>query len=140
MYKSLIFDLGKVLIDFDFQRGYRALEGLCPYPCSEIRLRIGASGLVDQFETGRIEPRDFVARLSTAIDLQVDYERFCDIWSSVFTDTLVPEATIASLAARYRLMLLSNTNAIHFEMLRTRLPALNHFHDLILSYEVNSMK
>ena len=38
------------------------------------------------------------------------------------------------------LVLLSNTNQIHFEMLRHRLPALRHFHHLVLSYEVKAMK
>jgi putative hydrolase of the HAD superfamily len=47
---------------------------------------------------------------------------------------------LTGLAARYRLMLLSNTNAIHFEMLRASHPMLRHFHDLVLSYEVKAMK
>src|ERR1035441_3444901 len=31
MHKAILLDLGRVLIDFDFGRGYRALEGSCPY-------------------------------------------------------------------------------------------------------------
>ena len=54
--------------------------------------------------------------------------------------TLIPEPIIQGLAARYRLVLLSNTNAIHFDMIRRSYPVLRHFHDLILSYEVKAMK
>jgi putative hydrolase of the HAD superfamily len=140
MYKAVIFDLGKVLIHFDFRRGYRMLEGHCPYPAAEIPRRIAPTDLVRRFETGLIEPRDFVAQLSEILDLRVDYEQFCDIWSSIFTDTLVPERMLEGLAARYRLLLLSNTNAIHFEMIRKQYPLLRHFHDLVLSYEVKAMK
>ena len=141
MYKAVIFDLGKVLINFDFKRGYRALEGLCPYGAAEIPARLATSDLVERFETGQIEPRDFVMQMSAMLDLTVDYDRFCEIWVSIFTDTLVPESMLAGLAARYRLVLLSNTNAIHFEAIReSHASLLRHFHSLVLSYEAGAMK
>ena len=140
MYKAIIFDLGKVLVHFDFKRGYRELEGLCPYPAAEIPKRLGSTGLVARFETGLIQPHDFVEQLSRILDLHVDYARFCRIWSCIFAETLVPESMLEGLAARYRLLLLSNTNAIHFEMIRQSYPMIRHFHHLILSYEVKAMK
>jgi len=139
-HKALIFDLGKVLIPFDFQRGYRALEESCPHPAVEIRQRIHASRLVLPFDTGLIEPRDFVARLTEALDLTIDYAGFCRAWSSIFYGQLIPDRVLASLAARYRMVLLSNTNAIHFDMIREAYPLVRYFHELVLSYEVCSMK
>ena len=140
MHKAVIFDLGRVLVNFDFKRGYQALEGHCPYPAAEIPKRLAAGGLVARFETGLIAPRDFVAEISSMLELDIGYDRFCGIWRSIFAETLVPEAMLAGLAARYRLLLLSNTNAIHFEGLRESYPMLRHFHDLVLSYEVKAMK
>ncbi|HMD76413.1 MAG TPA: HAD-IA family hydrolase [Terracidiphilus sp.] len=140
MYKAIIFDLGNVLVQFDFARWRQALESFCPYAAAEIRRRIAATDLVERFETGLIEPPDFVAQLSGILDLDMDYSDFCKLWSSIFTDPLVPEAMLEGLAARYRLLLLSNTNAIHFEMIRENYPLLRHFHERILSYEVRAMK
>ena len=139
-YRAIIFDLGRVLVHFDFKRGYRALEGLCPHPAADIPKRLAPTGLVERFETGLVEPRDFVDELTRILDLRVDYDQFCGIWSCIFTETLIPETIIEGLAARYRLVLLSNTNAIHFDMLRRSYPVLRHFHDLVLSYEVKAMK
>ena len=139
-YKTVIFDLGRVLVHFDFKRGYRALEGLCPHEAAAIPKLLAGTGLVEQFETGLVEPRDFVAEISRVLDLNLDYQRFCEIWSSIFTDTLLPESMLEGLKARYRLLLLSNTNAIHFAMIRRNYPLLRHFDDLILSYEVKAMK
>lgn len=140
-YKAVIFDLGRVLIHFDFKRGYRALEGLCPYAAAEIPAKLAPTGLVERFETGLVEPREFVTRLCAILDMNIDYARFCEIWSCIFTEALIPESLLAGLASRYRLLLLSNTNAIHFEMLRaTYAPLLRHFHDLVLSFEVKAMK
>jgi putative hydrolase of the HAD superfamily len=133
--------LGRVLVHFDFERGYRTLEGLCPYSAAEIPARIFPGGLVKRFETGLIEPRDFYAQLSRRLDLSIDYSRFCEIWSCIFTQALLPESLLESLAARYRLLLLSNTNSIHFESIRAAFPhLLRHFHHTVLSYEVKAMK
>jgi putative hydrolase of the HAD superfamily len=140
MHKAIIFDLGRVVINFDFQRGYHALESLCAYSAADIPGRLMGSGLVERFETGAIEPRDFVGELSTVLGMSVDYERFCEIWSSIFTGTLVPESLLEGLAANYKLVMLSNTNVLHFEMVRAHYPLLRHFHERVLSYEVKAMK
>lgn len=141
MIKTVIFDLGKVLIPFDFSRGYRAMEKHCNYPAAEIPKRIATTDLVNRFETGLVEPRDFVEELSRILDLRITYGQFCEIWSSIFLpDTLVPDHLVAGIGERYRLLVLSNTNAIHFAMVRQSYPILRHFDDLVLSYEVKSMK
>jgi glucose-1-phosphatase len=45
------------------------------------------------------------------------------------------------LARNYRLVLVSNTNALHFAMIReSYADMLRHFHSLVLSYEVRAMK
>jgi putative hydrolase of the HAD superfamily len=140
MYRAVIFDLGRVLVNFDFSRGYRALEPLCPYRADEIPRRLSTTHLVEDFETGLVEPHDFVERLARILDFEIPYDRFCAIWSSIFAETLVPESLLETLAARYRLLMLSNTNAIHFPMICQTYPLVRHFHDYILSYEVKAMK
>ena len=141
MIKTVIFDLGKVLISFDFTRGYQRLEKFCKYPAAEIPQRIGATDLVKRFETGLVEPEDFVRQISAVLDLHMSYEQFCEIWSSVFLpDPLIPESMLAGISRRYRLLLLSNTNAIHFHMIEQTYPLMRHFHERILSYRVRAMK
>jgi putative hydrolase of the HAD superfamily len=140
MHKAIVFDLGKVLVPFDFKIGYRALEGACPYCADEIRLRIAQSGLVRPFETGLIEPPDFFARLSATLDLSLSYEGFCQAWNSIFFGQLIADTVLQSLAGRYRLLVLSNTNAIHWQMIRANYPMLQYFHDCVLSFEERAMK
>ncbi len=141
MIKAVIFDLGRVIVPFDFKRGYTRLEPLCGIPAAEIPGRIAPTGLVQRFESGEIEPRDFVRRLSGHLNLDTTYENFCEIWSSIFLpETLIAEDFLRALARNYRLVLLSNTNAIHFEMIRENYPLLRHFHSQVLSYEVGAMK
>lgn len=141
MIKCVIFDLGGVIVPLDFQRGYRAMAPHCSYPGSEISGRIGATDLVQRFETGRLRSEDFVQELCTTLDLRINYDQFCEIWSAIFLKhSLVPESLLAALKQKYRLLLLSNTNPIHFEMLRGAYPMLSHFDRFVLSYEVGALK
>src|SRR5204862_5050006 len=97
--------------------------------------------LVTRFECGQIDPRSFVRELSRILELNTTYEEFCKIWTSIFLpDTLIPESLIEHLSERYRLLLLSNTNRIHFEMVREAYPLLRHFHQYVLSYQVGALK
>jgi glucose-1-phosphatase len=114
---------------------------LCGMPAAEIPRRIGSTDLVTRLESGLIAPEDFVAELSRLLNLEIGYDRFCRIWSSIFLPhTLIPDTMLASLRERYRLLLLSNTNAIHFGMIRENYSFLPYFHDLVLSHEVKAMK
>lgn len=139
--KALIFDLGKVLIAFDFQRAYDRIQPLCGYPVAEIRRRAAETGLIPQLESGLVTSRDFVSRLGTALDVAFDYEQFCEIWSSIFLPgTLIPEAFIAGLKKRYPLVLLSNTDEMHFEALERNYPIVSYFEKRALSYQVGAPK
>jgi glucose-1-phosphatase len=141
MIKTVIFDLGKVIIPFDFKRGYQGLENVCGYPAAEIPRRIATTDLVQRFESGLVDPKDFVEQLSRVLDLHINYDQFCQIWSSIFLpDPLIPESLLEGISKRYRLLLLSNTNAIHFDMLEKSYPLLRHFHHMVLSYRVGAMK
>ncbi len=141
MIKAVLFDLGRVIIPFDFNRGYTRLEARCGIPAADIPSRLAPTGLVVRLEKGHIEPRDFVRQLSGHLNLDTSYEEFCEIWCSIFLpDTLVPEAMVRGIARNYRLILLSNTNAIHFEMVLERYPLLRHFHSYVLSYKTGSLK
>jgi len=141
LIKSVIFDLGKVIVPFDLRRGYAALAPHCSCPLDEIPRRIASSDLVYRFEGGQVPAEEFVKELCGLLGLEVSYGQFREIWSSIFLpETLIPEGLLEGLRRRYRLLLLSNTNAIHFEMIREKYPLLRHFDDYVLSYRVGALK
>lgn len=141
MAKAILFDLGNVIIPFDFRPAYAELEARCGCPAAEIPTRIRSTDLVQRFETGHIAAEKFVQELSVLLDLKITYREFCDLWTSVFSpEPLIPERLVAELAARRRLLILSNTNPIHFEMLLAKYPLLRHFHEYVLSYRVGAAK
>jgi putative hydrolase of the HAD superfamily len=141
LVKAVIFDLGQVTIAIDMQRGYQALQPYCSRAPEEIAKLVRAAGIADPFECGQISPRDFVRRFCDAVGIELDYDRFCELWSTIFLPgSPLPEPLLEGLRRRYRLLALSNTNAIHFEGLLRSHPILRHFDGFVLSYEVGVMK
>jgi putative hydrolase of the HAD superfamily len=141
MIKAVLFDLGNVIVPLDFPRGYRALEARCGVPAAEIPQRIGRTDLVKRYETGQIGSREFVAALCREVGLEASLEEFRELWSAIFLPhTLVSEDWVARLALRNRVVLLSNTNALHFDYIAEKYSILRHFERRVLSFEVGAAK
>jgi putative hydrolase of the HAD superfamily len=139
--KTILFDLGNTIVPFDFQRAYSRLQPLCNYPVTQVRERLRSTDLISRFETGRITSREFVREFASVLEMNIDYDEFCSIWTCVFLpEPLIDEALVADLAEHHRLMILSNTNPIHFHMIQDSYPLLRHFHHAVLSYEVGEVK
>ena len=60
--KAILFDLGKVLIRFDFDPAFRRLAGHCKYSPKEIEAFFIKSGLEVLYDGGRISSRQFYRR------------------------------------------------------------------------------
>ncbi len=141
MIKALLFDLGRVLINVDFEMGYSRMAALSGLRIDEVRDRLESSRLAYAFESGLMPSSEFAARVSELMGVSPSFEEFSEIWYSVFHEgPIIPEEFIAGLHERYRLVLLSNTNALHYEMLAPRFPVLKHFDDYTLSYKLGSQK
>ena len=141
MIKAVLLDLGEVVVGLDFPRAYRAAATLTDYTAEEIPKVISASGLARSYEHGRMSSETFYQKLSAALDLTVGFDEFRGIWENMFDpEPLISDSFLEGLARRTTLLLVSNTNELHFNSIRKRYPLLRHFHDSILSYEVGSMK
>jgi putative hydrolase of the HAD superfamily len=141
MIRALIFDLGNVIVPFDFNNAYSRLEPLCGFGREEIRFRISSRDLARRLESGRIAPDDFVAEMNDLLGTRLSFDEFREIWVSIFFQrTLIPDSFFAAARRRFPLVLLSNTNAIHFDWIAERFPILGHFHGLTLSHEVGVQK
>jgi putative hydrolase of the HAD superfamily len=141
MIRTLIFDLGGVIVPLDFERGFRQIADYSPHPPEELRRRLNASDLYLRAETGAIAPEAFYREISGLLELCAGEVLFRRIWCSIFLPhTLIDDQLIGWLHQRHRIVLLSNTNQIHFDWIRENYPILRHFDDFVLSYKVGHMK
>jgi putative hydrolase of the HAD superfamily len=139
--RTILFDLGNVIVPFDIHRGYKALSANCGRSEQEVAVRIRDSGLYSVYETGKLSTPEFMDRFGSLLGLRANYEEFREIWNSIFfPETSTSEELILELKKNYRLVLLSNTNELHYGWIREKYRHLDHFDDYVLSYEVKAMK
>jgi len=112
--RHIIFDLGGVLLNIDYQRTEQAFIqlGITNFP--EMYSQLKQSTLFDDFETGRIATKEFVAALQQASGIDVSEKDIIHAWNSMLLDfPLRRLQVLQQLRTYYDLLLLSNTNEIH---------------------------
>ena len=114
---------------------------MCTHPPHEVQRILGGSGLPKRYESGEVSSAEFFDATCRLLDMKVTYDQFAAVGGEIFSpEPLVPESLLASLRARHRMILLSNTNDMHFTIAERRYPLLRHFDEYILSYKVGVMK
>ena len=138
--KTVIFDLGGVLVDVDFMRACRQFEAMGGIPATELCARVATGADKRALDTGSIEPQAFGARISAICGLEISHVRFAEIWCDIFTEKSEVTALLPAIGEKADLMLLSNTDPMHVDYVRRNFAFLPRFRQLILSYEVGHAK
>lgn len=134
---TFLFDIGKVLLDFDFEG---TLEPLLPAGADASVLD---SFLADKdaFERGDIGHEAYLAQALGVLDPSVTREAFESAWRNVFTPNRPMWGAVESLAADgHRLLLFSNTNAIHCPWMLEEYDVFRLFEAGTYSFEVGCVK
>ena len=141
MIRTILFDIGDVLVKLDFDRAYRAAAGLRGGAPEEVRRLLREADLSGPYERGEIDSHEFHRRCEELLRLGLDFESFKRLWGDMFSPAeLVSPDLIEALRRKYRLALLSNTNALHYEWLQREYRVLSLFPQAVLSYEAGAMK
>jgi FMN phosphatase YigB (HAD superfamily) len=141
MIEVIYFDLGKVIVDFDHSRAAQELLKVSPLSLNEAMAVLSDSALVLEYERGKLSSEELYRKVCRALQMEVSMERFRDLWGSMFLpEPLLSEAFLLALKKKYRLMLLSNTNELHFDFLLQHYPLLRLIEERLLSYQVGCLK
>lgn len=136
----MAFDLGNVLVRVDHFRFCRRLAALTALSPDAVYQAVFDSGLEPAYDTGRLSSREFHRRIISHFGLSLSYPRFRTLWNEIFDPMEGMAEVVERLKARYPLLLVSNTNPLHFRYLRERFPLLGHFRRFVLSYRVGHRK
>ncbi len=144
MIKNIIFDLGDIFVNLDKEYFYQRMEKLIGDPA----LMNEILALNKSIEVGEINSDEFVEEIKKINSITSSAE-IVDSWNSILLD--IPTYRIdfiEKLAAenKYRLFLLSNTNAIHINHIKNKLGTnifnlfKNCFEQFYLSHEIGLRK
>jgi glucose-1-phosphatase len=117
--KNIIFDLGGVLLNLDFQKTFRAFEAMGIPDFQQYFQQAYSNPLFAKLEMGQCTPEAFYHMFREETGTGHSNEKIAEAWNAMlldFRDTTMDY--LQSLQANYRLFLLSNTNQIHLDAFR----------------------
>jgi FMN phosphatase YigB (HAD superfamily) len=145
---AIIFDLGGVILNIDYQLPVKAFKKLGIEDFSAHFNQAAQSRLLDDYETGQISSEEFLDEIRTLVKPEFGDREIIQAWNSILLD--LPENrlfTLEKAAENHRIFLLSNTNDLHIQEFNNylleehNLPSLEPFFEtLYLSYEVGLRK
>ncbi len=138
-FSIILFDLGNVLVKVDYAAFLRTLR--FDHKVSERELYALLEEDSRAYEMGKVDPWEYLRIVNEKLGTAYTFDQFRKAWNAILPAP-IPGMTelVGSLAPMYRLMVLSNTNALHCSHMLERLPVLNLFERLYLSYEIGALK
>jgi putative hydrolase of the HAD superfamily len=139
--KIVVFDLGKVLLDFDYGKSARTLAARSKFTVTEVEKLINHSPLLFRYETGLMSRAEFYGEVRAATGYDGNIEEF----GAIFADIFEPIMPMIEMQARLKrsgfpTFIFSNTNDLAVEHIRRKYPFFGGFDGYILSYEHGVMK
>jgi len=139
--KVVIFDVGGVILFCDHGLICDRLSALSKHSPSEIYQFIFRDGLEKLYDEGKLSTKEFYEKIAKLPKIDIEFDRFCKIWSDVYEENLSVTQLIKELKKNdLKLYLLSNTNELHYLHIRNKYKILDEFDDYILSYQVGHRK
>jgi len=138
---AIVFDLGKVLVDFDYSIAARRIGVAGKMPFDQIQKYLSQSDLLVRYETGFISRQEFFQEVSATTGFAGTLEEFGEFFGGIFTEMPAMTALHAALRQQgFPTYIFSNTNDLAVEDIRGKFPFFSNFDGYVFSYEVRSMK
>ncbi len=113
--KNIIFDLGGVILNIDYNKPVLAFEQLGAKDFESLFTQQNQSEVFSQLERGEITPAQFRKKLREYLGAEVTDNQIDDAWCTILGDLPSDRIVLLKMLKKmnYRLFLLSNTNSIH---------------------------
>lgn len=138
--KSVIFDLGNVLLNYDAEKAAKQFAAACGVPVKKLWGHFFTSSVEKAYTRGEISCREFYAHARKVFKIPVTYAAFRNYWNDIFWENEGMQPLLAKLKKHYPLYLISNTNRMHFEHIKKKFKVLKHFKKTFPSHEVGARK
>ncbi len=141
MIKSVISDLGNVLIFFDNNIFFNKIAVYSPLSKDEVISEVLAHlELSRSFDMGKVTPDEFYLQATQIFKANIDKTTFFSFYNDIFSLNIPIVGLLKSLQPRYKLVLCSNTDVERFGFIKKKFPEVLFFDKYVVSYEVGFMK
>lgn len=120
--KNIIFDLGGVILNIDMKKTELALQQLGIDTFSQLMSPAAVQSFFRDYETGKIDNAAFIRSIQSLSSKSSTEKEIVDAWNALLLDFPAERIELLKqLRKKYRLFLLSNTNAIHHQQFQQQL-------------------
>jgi len=141
MIKTILCDLGNVIVFFDHKRIVKNLAKFSDKNENYIHNFFHNSKARKDFYKGKITAAKLFMNFKNNLNLKINFDEFKKIWCSCFTNLNKDmEILLYKLKKHYKLIVLSDTDEIHFLYIKEKYKVLDIFDDFVLSYKVGYSK
>jgi putative hydrolase of the HAD superfamily len=139
---ALLFDLGRVVLDIDFNRTLACWADHAGCEPSDIVERFVRDEAYRHHETGKISDEAYFDTLRDSLDIAITDAQFLEGWNAIFAGEMPGIAPLLARAAgRLPLYAFSNTNVPHVEHFsKAYAGLLGHFREVYLSSAIGLRK
>jgi glucose-1-phosphatase len=139
---ALLFDLGRVVLDIDFNRTLFCWAGHAGCEPAHLVGRFARDERYRRHEKGEISDAEFFAGLRASLGVDLSDAQFLEGWNAIFAGEMPGIAQLLARAAqRLPLYGFSNTNSPHVEYFSQKYAGvLGHFRELFLSSSIGLRK
>ena len=137
----VVFDLGKVLVDFNYSIAARKVAARSAKAPSDLVSLLAASPLIVQYECGLVTRQEFFETIRHTIGFKGDLAELGGYFADIFTEIPAMTALHANLRRRgLPTYILSNTNDLAVEHIERNFPFFKDFDGYVFSFTVRAMK
>ncbi len=140
MTRAVFFDLGKVLLNFDWEAVCKGAGTCCDADPMRMIRWIATSQHIQDYECGKLTSRQFYEHARAALGFHGRFEDFAELWSDIFTEIPETVALVRQLKGRVPIALLSNTNEMHIDWVMGRWDFMRLFDHMVLSFRERCAK
>jgi FMN phosphatase YigB (HAD superfamily) len=139
---ALLFDLGRVVLDIDFNEALACWAGHAGCAPAHLAGRFVHDDAFHRHERGEIGDAEYFESLRASLGIKLSDAQFLDGWNAIFAGEMPDIAQLLARAAkRLPLYAFSNTNGAHVEHFsRTYAAVLGHFREIFLSSSIGLRK
>jgi HAD superfamily hydrolase (TIGR01509 family) len=139
---ALLFDIGRVVLDIDFDRVMQIWAGHAGCAPADLTARFAVNDSFRHHETGHIDDAAFFGALRQSLGIGISDAQFLEGWNAIFAGEMPGVAPLLSrAAARMPLYAFSNTNPAHVAHFSTAYAdVLGHFREIYLSSSIGLRK
>jgi FMN phosphatase YigB (HAD superfamily) len=139
---ALLFDLGGVLIDIDFERALLHWSNQSQLSVAELRRRFAMDEAYQQHERGEIPASEYFEHLRQTLELDASDSDIERGWNDIFVGEIATTISyVASVQTKLPCYLFSNTNPTHQAFWSNNFPtAIESFQRIFVSSELGLRK